>query len=68
MDSELNNIDIDEVAKLFDENSTKEVLKSTTKSINSTRKNRSKSPTPSNTKNKRNKKSEAKMKKKEGKI
>ena len=64
MDSELNNIDIDEAAKLFDENSTKEVLKSTTKSINSTRKNRSKSPTPSNTKNKRNKKSEAKKKKK----
>ena len=66
MDSELNNIDMDEAAKLFDENSIKEGLKSTTKSIDTNRKNRSKSPTI--TKNKRNKKSEAKKKKKKTKT
>ena len=61
MDSELN-IDMDEAAKLFDENSIKDGLKSNTKSISTNRKNRSKSPTI--TKNKKNKKSEAKKKKK----
>ena len=59
MDSELN-IDMDEAAKLFDENSIKDGLKSNTKSISTNRKNRSKSPTI--TKNKKNKKSEAKKK------
>ena len=62
MDSELNNFDMDEAAKLFEDNSKKDGLKSAAKSIDSARKNRSKSPTT--TKNKRNKKSEGKKKKK----
>ena len=62
MDSELNNIDMEEAAKLFDESSFKEGLKSTTKSIDTNRKNRSKSPTI--TKNKGNKKADGKKKKK----
>ena len=66
MDSELNNIDMDEAAKLFDESSIKEGLKSTTKSIDTNRKNRSKSPTI--TKNKGNKKADAKKKKKKTKT
>ena len=65
MDSELN-IDIDEAAKLFEDNSKKDGLKSNTKSIDTARKNRSKSPTT--TKNKRNKKSEGKKKKKKTKT
>ena len=66
MDSEFNNIDMDEAAKLFEENSKEKVLKSAAKSIDSARKNRSKSPTI--TKNKRNKKSEGKKKKKKTKT
>ena len=62
MDSELNNIDMDEAAKLFEENSINEGLKSTAKSIDTNRKNRSKSPTI--TKNKGNKKADGKKKKK----
>ena len=66
MDSELNNIDMEEAAKLFDESSIKEGLKSTTKSIDTNRKNRSKSPTI--TKNKGNKKADGKKKKKKTKT
>lgn len=62
MDSELNNADMDAALDLFDEDSKKNGLKSAAKSIDSTRKNRSKSPTI--TKNKKNKKSEGKKKKK----
>ena len=66
MVSELNNFDMDEAAKLFEDNSKKDGLKSAAKSTDSTRKNRSKSPTT--TKNKRNKKSEGKKKKKKTKT
>ena len=66
MDSELNNIDMDEAAKLFEENSINEGLKSTAKSIDTNRKNRSKSPTI--TKNKGNKKADGKKKKKKTKT
>ena len=66
MDSELNNIDMEEAAKLFDESSIMEGLKSTTKSIDTNRKNRSKSPTI--TKNKGNKKADGKKKKKKTKT
>ena len=66
MDSELNNIDMEEAAKLFDESSIKEGLKSTTKSIDTNRKNRYKSPTI--TKNKGNKKADGKKKKKKTKT
>ena len=65
MDSDLN-IDMDEAAKLFEDNSKKDGLKSNTKSTDTARKNRSKSPTT--TKNKRNKKSEGKKKKKKTKT
>ena len=66
MDSELNNIDMDEAAKLFEDTSKNNALKSSGKNTDSARKNRSKSPTT--TKNKRNKKSEGKKKKKKTKI
>ncbi len=66
MDSELNNIDMDEAAKLFEENSIKDGLRSNAKSIDTNRKNRSKSPTV--TKNKSNKKLDGKKKKKKTKT
>ena len=64
MESELNNVDMDEAAKLFAEDGgdSGETLKSNTKSIDTSKKNRSKSP--STTKNKKTKKSENKNKKK----
>lgn len=63
MESELNNVDLDEAAKLFTEDDLKiEGLKSNTKSNDTSRRNRSKSPSTS--KNKKNKKSENKKKKK----